>query len=235
MSRSSRPVGAGSADRAEVAFIRVLDPTFRLGTLGRVHHPARRDQPSPTDTVRPQRDHAAPVTQRTTTASSVATATLSPTPSAPTSTSSTPTASIYATSPTNHPGARRSPASRPDRSIRSETGPCAARTDVPMQEDFLSREDLNAQCDGAAGPLGEVRRHERWAARGHSKGHSAAVAVLARHPSPALRHHGGHTRRATFPMMDRIGTGPNERESTEPRRWSPSKNTVPWGTRTGPK
>ena len=64
---------------------------------------------------------------------------------------------------------------------------------------------------------------------------TTAVALFAPPSVTCPGDHGGHTRRATFPMMDRTGTGPNERESTEPRRWSPSKNTVPWGTRTGPK
>ena len=64
---------------------------------------------------------------------------------------------------------------------------------------------------------------------------TTAVALFAPPSVTCPGDHGGHTRRATFPMMDRTGTGPNERESTEPRRWSPSRNTVPWGTRTGPK
>src|SRR4029077_17954885 len=52
---------------------------------------------------------------------------------------------------------------------------------------------------------------------------------------PSRVAHGGHTRNRTLPTMDRTGTGPNERESNEPRRWSPSRNTEPGGTRTGPK
>jgi hypothetical protein len=57
-------------------------------------------------------------------------------------------------------------------------------------------------------------------------------------PAPArlrLECHGGHTRSTTRPTMESTGTGPNERESTEPKRWSPSMKTVPAGTLIGPK
>ena len=47
--------------------------------------------------------------------------------------------------------------------------------------------------------------------------------------------HGGQIRSTTRPMTASIGTAPNVRESTEPRRWSPRTNTAPAGTRTGPK
>src|SRR4051794_12290762 len=50
-----------------------------------------------------------------------------------------------------------------------------------------------------------------------------------------LPRHGGHTRSTTRPTTESTGTGPNDRESTEPKRWSPRRKTVPAGTLIGPK
>src|SRR4051794_41914684 len=47
--------------------------------------------------------------------------------------------------------------------------------------------------------------------------------------------HGGHTRSTTRPTMESTGTGPNDRESTEPKRWSPRRETVPAGGPIRPK
>ena len=46
---------------------------------------------------------------------------------------------------------------------------------------------------------------------------------------------GGHIRTSTRPTTRERGTGPKVRESTEFERRSPITNTLPLGTRTGPK
>jgi hypothetical protein len=64
----------------------------------------------------------------------------------------------------------------------------------------------------------------------------AALGSAARHRMSArAQRTGGHNRTSTRPVTAEAGTAPKIRESIEPLRESPSTNTSPAGTVTGPK